>query len=108
MWMFIRQTEDANSSLKPARFKRSVVITNYGQRTTQRSMITAQIKNPARRLFNPGIETAIVAGRERIPLDRIRTRLLQPPFVIPGVSSEERRVGKECVSTCRCRWSTYH
>src|SRR3546814_11949932 len=24
------------------------------------------------------------------------------------VRSEERRVGKECVSTCRSRWSTYH
>src|SRR3546814_20753350 len=23
-------------------------------------------------------------------------------------SSEERRVGKECVSTCRSRWSTFH
>src|SRR3546814_15918548 len=23
-------------------------------------------------------------------------------------SSEERRVGKECVSTCRSGWSTYH
>src|SRR3546814_16029977 len=22
--------------------------------------------------------------------------------------SDERRVGKECVSTCRSRWSTYH
>src|SRR3546814_11891689 len=22
--------------------------------------------------------------------------------------SDERRVGKECVSTCRYRWSTYH
>src|SRR3546814_10992867 len=25
-----------------------------------------------------------------------------------AVSSEERRVGKECVSTCRSRWSQYH
>src|SRR3546814_2073221 len=25
-----------------------------------------------------------------------------------GVRSEERRVGKECVSTCRSRWSPYH
>src|SRR3546814_13863188 len=25
-----------------------------------------------------------------------------------GGRSEERRVGKECVSTCRSRWSTYH
>src|SRR3546814_21034854 len=25
-----------------------------------------------------------------------------------GARSEERRVGKECVSTCRSRWSSYH
>src|SRR3546814_18685951 len=33
-------------------------------------------------------------------------------FVIPQqfqpTRSEERRVGKECVSTCRSRWSPYH
>src|SRR3546814_13113235 len=27
---------------------------------------------------------------------------------VPGHRSEERRVGKECVSTCRSRWSPYH
>src|SRR3546814_17030069 len=27
---------------------------------------------------------------------------------INGARSEERRVGKECVSTCRSRWSPYH
>src|SRR3546814_11252579 len=26
----------------------------------------------------------------------------------PLLRSEERRVGKECVSTCRSRWSPYH
>src|SRR3546814_19150573 len=26
----------------------------------------------------------------------------------PGVRSEERRVGKECVSKCRSRWQPYH
>src|SRR3546814_14787843 len=26
----------------------------------------------------------------------------------PNGRSEERRVGKECVSTCRYRWSPYH
>src|SRR3546814_15165840 len=33
-----------------------------------------------------------------------------PSLFLPGISlrSEERRVGKECVSTCRSRWSTYH
>ena len=25
-----------------------------------------------------------------------------------ALRSEERRVGKECVSTCRSRWSPYH
>src|SRR3546814_12374322 len=28
-------------------------------------------------------------------------------YVAP-LRSEERRVGKECVSTCRSRWSPYH
>src|SRR3546814_3836910 len=31
------------------------------------------------------------------------------PLATPGhARSEERRVGKECVSTCRSRWSPYH
>src|SRR3546814_2353946 len=46
---------------------------------------------------------------------------LDPPELIPFLNaysgalvaaingrSEERRVGKECVSTCRSRWSPYH
>src|SRR3546814_14055159 len=32
-----------------------------------------------------------------------------PERVVAGQArSEERRVGKECVSTCRSRWSPYH
>src|SRR3546814_13182881 len=31
-----------------------------------------------------------------------------PVIVWFFVRSEERRVGKECVSTCRSRWSPYH
>src|SRR3546814_11623802 len=30
------------------------------------------------------------------------------PETVGGTRSEERRVGKECVSTCRSRWSPYH
>src|SRR3546814_14471123 len=30
------------------------------------------------------------------------------PLPRRGGRSEERRVGKECVSTCRSRWSPYH
>src|SRR3546814_11802451 len=29
-------------------------------------------------------------------------------FLEGALRSEERRVGKECVSTCRSRWSPYH
>src|SRR3546814_14551505 len=29
-------------------------------------------------------------------------------FINNHTRSEERRVGKECVSTCRSRWSPYH
>src|SRR3546814_4388156 len=52
----------------------------------------------------------IGASDERI---RRRTpRRLLPDGRVPGLlgldRSEERRVGKECVSTCRSRWSPYH
>src|SRR3546814_11253525 len=30
------------------------------------------------------------------------------PLAADHYRSEERRVGKECVSTCRTRWSPYH
>src|SRR3546814_1394272 len=33
---------------------------------------------------------------------------LQRPAAADRGRSEERRVGKECVSTCRSRWSPYH
>src|SRR3546814_20202584 len=38
------------------------------------------------------------------------SHLIDPVLLsdIKIVRSEERRVGKECVSTCRSRWSPYH
>src|SRR3546814_11442744 len=35
-------------------------------------------------------------------------RSAPPSIDLYGSRSEERRVGKECVSTCRSRWSPYH
>src|SRR3546814_6324355 len=34
--------------------------------------------------------------------------LLMVSLLLADERSEERRVGKECVSTCRSRWSPYH
>src|SRR3546814_2952264 len=42
-------------------------------------------------------------GRCRLCLSRLLRNPLRDPL-----RSEERRVGKECVSTCRSRWSPYH
>src|SRR3546814_6248060 len=36
-----------------------------------------------------------------------RFRIIQSAVSV-FLRSEERRVGKECVSTCRSRWSPYH
>src|SRR3546814_1789885 len=36
------------------------------------------------------------------------TRQFGGDAITIGHRSEERRVGKECVSTCRSRWSPYH
>src|SRR3546814_7941234 len=43
-------------------------------------------------------------------LERVDHGLVARLGAAPGrdTRSEERRVGKECVSTCRSRWSPYH
>src|SRR3546814_2622204 len=49
-----------------------------------------------------GREQAQLAGRDRGDADRAQ-RLLDARGLAMG-RSEERRAGKECVSTCRSRW----
>src|SRR3546814_11766532 len=38
----------------------------------------------------------------------MQANMHQPSLPDHGNRSEERRVGKACVSTCRSRWSPYH
>src|SRR3546814_976209 len=47
------------------------------------------------------------AGRGGV-LDRGAVPLRLGRLARTRARSEERRVGKECVSTCRSRWSQYH
>src|SRR3546814_16594860 len=69
-------------------------------------------------LYNPGREGALLPP---IVVDRVPHEselVMEETFgpIVPVVRvpdddearSEERRVGKECVSTCRSRWSPYH
>src|SRR3546814_15781524 len=71
--------------------------------------------------FSDKIGNVVRAGRQRTHLNTIlevlynqRTRFLEPNYELLYVTlrkqirSEERRVGKECDSTCRSRWSPYH
>src|SRR3546814_12441331 len=63
-------------------------------------------------------EIAIVIGRggRRIPEGQAEAHIAGLTCLNEGTvrdwvkhgRSEERRVGKECVSTCRSRWSPYH
>src|SRR3546814_11390113 len=60
------------------------------------------------------LHAAMLAGQLiHAPLDRLaepeivavkRQNILADDRAIDPISSEERRVGKECVSTCRSRW----
>src|SRR3546814_15634161 len=49
-----------------------------------------------------------VAERQRSSFTRIYGYGVASIIFFHLVRSEERRVGKECVSTCRYRWSQYH
>src|SRR3546814_5078662 len=52
-----------------------------------------------------GAATAALFGR----LHGLTPLEAEPAFGLPPFPrSEERRVGKECVSPCRSRWSPYH
>src|SRR3546814_20442943 len=53
-----------------------------------------------------GAEIILLSSFDEV-LDRIRRRAVDVPFHAE-LRSEERRVGKECVSTCRSRWSALH
>src|SRR3546814_892362 len=56
-----------------------------------------------------GLPTAAVTDLANTPGTKIK--MIDNADLVPAMNkkrSEERRVGKECVSTCRSRWSPYH
>src|SRR3546814_1631212 len=67
-------------------------------RSPERELITRQNRSTV------GHAQAFVGARTRQAGDFIRANF----GLRSRHRSEERRVGKECVSTCRSRWSPYH
>src|SRR3546814_18791692 len=53
-------------------------------------------------------EAAFRAVLERVFVGKLRVEIGFGGLVAAHRSSEESRVGKECVSTCRSRWSPFH
>src|SRR3546814_14953932 len=77
----------------------------------------AEVTGRSRRIVEDG------GGRQHVESRSRRTNLVETDAFMRGAKrilifsdaggtgrrrSEERRVGKECVSTCRSRWSRYH
>src|SRR3546814_18092599 len=64
----------------------------------------------ARQLSIPASETSHLMAHALLLQDEPDRALAELETVSPvhAARSEERRVGKECVSTCRSRWSPYH
>src|SRR3546814_6795087 len=54
------------------------------------------------------VQTAFTDDRFQFQYEQNQINRLGPRAIEQDYRSEERRVGKECVSTCRSRWSPYH
>ena len=60
-------------------------------------------------MLNLEVETlpGVTLGHKHVPVEAVGS--YSPGGVYPLIArSEERRVGKECTSWCRSRWSPYH
>src|SRR3546814_20418987 len=57
---------------------------------------------------NGGDDTIVVNASNTTVIGGAGSDTVSYANAAAAVRSEERRVGKECVSTCRSRWSPYH
>src|SRR3546814_17529585 len=85
---------------------------------TDPDLVVRPLVNPS---FNRTIYLTTVRGRphspavgafvqeaRRYPWPATRLPAGNGETIVVGQRSEARRVGKECVSTCKSRWSPYH
>src|SRR3546814_14031925 len=75
-----------------------------GRRDIDELAIAVGLPEPA---ASGALELAHQAQRALLLAHRLSARSCRPALMT-DIRSEERRVGKECVSTCRTRWSPYH
>src|SRR3546814_598386 len=86
---------------------------DYLSKSISLPQLTARVQALFRRieaLRKPAARETVVALRQvKLELERMHVTLnaIQVPLTVTA-SSEERRVGKECVGTCRSRWAPSH
>src|SRR3546814_1864126 len=79
-------------------------ISDWSSDVCSSDLIGAQLRCPGK---GAHVENGMVGHQRRRgdeAIDQPAQALADPD----DQRSEERRVGKECVSKCRSRWSTYH
>src|SRR3546814_10474464 len=77
---------------------------------------SSDLESESNNMGREAIEHASQDELRSLQLDRLKWSLAHAYNNVPHYRkafddagrSEERRVGKECVSTCRSRWSPYH
>src|SRR3546814_12642576 len=74
-------------------------------RVAERDLVTAHIEERTSDLRDSGDRHVALVGATEDAGDVTPDADIVPQC---GLRSEERRVGKEGVSTCRSRWSPYH
>src|SRR3546814_17520952 len=78
-------------------YKLNLLSPAVGERLTA---VGSVVKAGSRQVVTRADVFAVKDGSEKIVATALAT--------IARVRSEERRLGKACVSTCRSRWSPYH
>src|SRR3546814_14317510 len=92
---------------------RAWAIEQYGEDAYTRELtVVTTIDSRKQRAATTALRKALLAYDERHGWRGPEAKLPAAALTDAGhddlARSEERRVGKECVSTCRSRWSPYH
>src|SRR3546814_16914023 len=104
-----------SNMFKTPKYKRGITLKDNGNTdasVVRRSAFAIADRLPDFSFRNPVAEDAqaihdLIAACPPLDTNSLYCNLLQCTH-FAETRSEERRVGKECVSTCRSRWSPYH
>src|SRR3546814_11594405 len=101
-----------SSDLPLCRYRHNSHATGHVDRLARPSLISTKRKDYAREELVAELGAAFVSATIGIKLHDREDHAAYLASWLQALSkdkrSEERRVGKECVSKCRFRWSRYH